>query len=67
MKVTFKRNVDCDFYDHRMRETYPKYFKKWDTVNAEAVENEGITINIALFDGDTIMNVPRAAVDIGIL
>ena len=64
MKVTFKRNVDCDYFDHRMKETYPKYFKRWDTVNAEAVENDGSLVNIALYDGDTIENVPRGAVDI---
>jgi len=64
MKVLFKRNVDCDYFDHRMNETYPKYFRKWDEVKAEDVEHEGSTVNIALYDGDTIMNVPRGAVDI---
>jgi hypothetical protein len=65
MKVIFKRNVDCDYYDHRLDETYPKYFRKWDEVKAEGVESEGSTMNIALYDGDTIMNVPRGAVEVG--
>ena len=63
MKVIFKRNVDCDYFDRRMNETYPKYFRKWEEVRAEAVENEGSTVNIALFSGDTIMNVPKSAVE----
>ena len=64
MKVTFKRNVDCDYFDRRMNETYPKYFRKWDEVKAEGVEKEGSTVNIALYNGDTVMGVPRAAVDV---
>jgi hypothetical protein len=64
MKVTFKRNVDCDFYDHRMDETYPKYYRKWDELLVEAVENDGGQCNIALYDGDTLMNVPRGAVEV---
>ena len=65
MKVTFKRNVDCDYYDHRMKETYPKFFKKWDMCRVEAVESDGSRVNLALDDGNTIMGVPRAAVEIG--
>ena len=64
MKVTFKRNVDCDYHDHRMNETYPKYYRRWDSILAEAVEKDGNSINIALFDGNTVMNVPRSAVEI---
>jgi len=64
MKVIFKRNVDCDYFDHRLNETYPKYFRKWDELKAEAVENDGPSVNIALFDGDTVMNVPKSAVEI---
>lgn len=65
MNVTFKRNVDCDYFDRRMNETYPKYFRKWEEVKAEGVEQEGSMVNIALYNGNTIMNVPRVAVDIG--
>ena len=65
MKITFNRNVDCDYYDRRMNETYPKFFKKRDVYQVDAVENDGPRINVALPDGNTIMNVPRAAVEIG--
>jgi len=65
MKITFTRNVNCDFFDHKTQEEYPKYFQKWDTVQAEAVEKAGATVNIALYDGNTIMAVPRGAVEIG--
>lgn len=64
MKVVFKRNVDCDYFDRRMNESYPKYFRRWDEVKAEAVEQEGSMVNIALYDGDTIMGVPKSAVEI---
>jgi transposase-like protein len=64
MKVTFKKDVDCDYYDCRMDETYPKVFRKWVTIRAEAVENEGAFLNIALEDGNTILNVPRGAVEV---
>ena len=65
MKITFERNVDCDYYDHRFDEMYPKFFRKWDQVKAENIEPEGLMVNIVLHDGDTIMNVPRAAIKIG--
>lgn len=64
MKLTFKRTVDCDFFDHRLNESYPKVFHKWNEVKVEAIEDEGPTLNAALFDGDTIMNVPKSAVEI---
>lgn len=64
MKIIFKRDVDCDYFDHRMNEEYPKVFKRWQEVRAEAVENEGSTVNIALYDGDTISRVPKNAVEI---
>ena len=65
MKIVFKRNVDCDYYDHRLDETYPKYFRKWDELQAETIENEGRTVNIALHNEDTVMNVPRGAIEVG--
>ena len=64
MKVTFLRGVDCDYYDHKMRDTYPKYYQKWAQINVEAIERDGRMINIALFDGDTIENVPVSAIQI---
>lgn len=65
MKVTFKRNVDCDYFDHRLNETYPKYFRKWDQVKAESIDGDQTTVTISLYDGDTIENVPRGALEIG--
>jgi len=65
MKITFIRNVDCDLFDHKTNETVPKYFQKWDTVQAEAVEKVGGLVHIALLNNDTLMNVPRGSVEIG--
>jgi hypothetical protein len=65
MKITFTRNVNCDFFDHKTQEEYPKFFQKWDSVQAEAVEKQGAMVHIALLSGDTIMNVPRGVVEIG--
>lgn len=64
MKITFKRNVDCDYYDRRLDETYPKYFSRWTEVQADGVENDGRLVHIATTDGNTIMSVPRNAVEI---
>ena len=64
MKIIFKRDVDCDFYDHRLEEEWPKVFKRWQEVRASDVEENGSLVNIALSDGDSIMNVPRNAIDI---
>jgi hypothetical protein len=64
MKITFNRSADCDYYDRRLDETYPKSFRKWDTLIAEAVEPDGNMLNIALENGDTVMNVHRKSVDI---
>ena len=64
MKVTFKRNVDCDYFDRRMDETYPRYFRKWESLSATDVEEAGAYTNLALDNGDTVLNVPRGAVEV---
>lgn len=65
MKVIFNRNVDCDYFDHRMNETYPKYVRKWDEVKAESVDGDASTVTIVLYDGDELVGVPREAIKIG--
>lgn len=64
MKVIFKCNVDCDYYDHSLEETYPKYFRKWDEVRAEDYADIGGILNIMLPNGDIISEVPPSAVEI---
>jgi hypothetical protein len=64
MKITFKSNVDCDYYDHRFDETYPKYFRRWDELVAEAVDPDGSTLRISLSNGDIITNVPSASIEV---
>ena len=64
MKATFNRNVDCDYHDRRMNETYPKYYRRYDNLQVEAVEDDGRVVHLALYNGDTIMNVPKSAVSI---
>jgi hypothetical protein len=64
MKITFKRDTDCDYFDRKLNEEYPKFFRRWDVVLAEAVENDGNKVNIALSSGDSIMGVPRNSVEV---
>jgi hypothetical protein len=63
-KVTFLRDVSVDYFDRRLNETYPKSFRRHDVVRADAIEFDGKYCNVALENGDTLMNVLRSSVEI---
>jgi hypothetical protein len=63
MRVRFVKNVDCDFYDRSMDETYPKYMRRWDEVLVERVVEIGDMAELTLDNGDVYSNVPKHSFD----
>ena len=63
MKIRFLKDYGCDFYDHRMDETYPKYFRKWDELIVESLGNMASLYDLHLPDGDIVLGVPIEAVE----
>lgn len=58
MRVRFVKDTGTDYYNRRLDETYPKYFRKWDEVLVENILEMGPCVNLNLTDGNTILNVP---------
>lgn len=62
--VIFNRDVDCDYYDRRMDETYPKFFRRWNQLRIERDEFDGKMLLLFLDNGDIVSDVPADAVSI---
>lgn len=64
MKLKFLRNVDCDYYNRRLDESYPKYFYRAEILtDVSAIEQDGKFYHLALENGDTLQFVPQDAVE----
>lgn len=62
MKIKILKNVDIDIDKTRLQEVWPKYLSKNDIFEVEKVEFISDTsVNLVLFDGDILMEVPKNA------
>ena len=62
MKIKILKNVDIDIDKTRLQEVWPKYLSKNDVFEVEKVEFISDTsVNLMLFDGDILMEVPKNA------
>ena len=62
MKIKILKNVDIDIDKTRLQEVWPKYLSKNDVFEVEKVEFiSDDSVNLVLFDGDILMEVPKNA------
>jgi hypothetical protein len=62
MKIKILKNVDIDIDKTRLQEVWPKYLSKNDIFEVEKVEFiSDASVNLVLFDGDILMEVPKNA------
>lgn len=59
MRVRFVKNVDCDLYDRKLDETYPKYYQRWDEISVDSIEDIDSHANLVLSNGDTALDIPK--------
>jgi hypothetical protein len=61
MKMIFVRNSNVDYYDYRLNETYPKYYRKGDSLDVTFVERDGNYLIVSLESGDGLSDVPETS------
>lgn len=60
MKIVMIKNVDVDMDKPRLREVWPKYLSKNDTLKIDKIEDiSHDSVNLVLDSGDVLLEVPR--------